>query len=251
VTTHRGNEATIALSEVDELRFGCRTAKAGDITRESVPELLEYCRDNAVRLLIARCRHDDIQTAQAMEESGFRLMDSLVYYARNLVKTPIPADVGHIPVRPMKAGEEIAVSQVALEAFHNYISHYHADPHLNPTDCDLVYASWAEALARSRGERSAVFVASSQTAVIGFAGVRLNNPLEGEGVLYGVTPSAQGYGICPSLMVATMNWCVQEGAKRMLISTQINNIHAQRVYARMGFEPHSGYYTFHKWFDTV
>jgi hypothetical protein len=45
-----------------------------------------------------------------------------------------------------------------------------------------------------------------------------------------------------------MAWCASRGAARMMVSTQINNVAVQKVWARLGFEPNYAYYTFHKWF---
>jgi GNAT superfamily N-acetyltransferase len=84
--------------------------------------------------------------------------------------------------------------------------------------------------------------------VAGFATLRMNSPEEGEGVLFGVHPCAQGRGMYWSFMVKALEWCGQRGASRMVVSTQITNLSVQKVWTRMGFELFSSYYTFHLWF---
>jgi GNAT superfamily N-acetyltransferase len=240
----------IALSDIDERRFGYRTAKASRVTLDAVPEMLAFCRDRRVQLLIVRCSAADIRVAQALERAGCQLMDTLIYYTRSLTRTPPPSDTGRFPVRPMPPGEADSVSQVAAEAFRDYkIGHYHADPRLDPAACDAVYASWAHALCLSRGASSEVLVAGKEGTILGFGAVRLNNPLEGEGVLFGLAPAAQGFGIYTSLVIKGMEWCKEKGARRFIISTQLSNWQVQRAWTRMGMEPNSAYYTFHKWFD--
>jgi len=240
----------IALSELDEMRFGCRTAKASHVTAETLPDALAFCRRQHAHLLIARCSASDVQTAQAMERAGCLLMDTLVYYARKLEATALPADGDRVPIRLMRAGEEDAIVAVAADAFRDYpFSHYHADARLNRADCDAVYTSWTHALCLSRDDTSEVLVADADGDVLGFATMRLNNPREGEGVLFGVAPAAQGLGIYTSFMLHGMQWCQEKGASRMVVSTQIGNLAVQRVWTRLGFTPDSAYYTFHKWFD--
>jgi GNAT superfamily N-acetyltransferase len=78
--------------------------------------------------------------------------------------------------------------------------------------------------------------------------MRLNSPQESEGVLFGVTPAAQGRGLYRSLMLAGMHWSKLRDAGRMVVSTQITNIAVQKVWTRLGFEPSGSCYTFHKWF---
>src|SRR5690349_9849538 len=105
----------IALSDLDEMRFGCRTAKASHVTAETLPDALAFCRQRQVRLLIARCSAADVRTAQAMELAGCLLMDTLVYYARKL-EAALSPDRDRVPIRLMQAGEEDAIVAVAADA---------------------------------------------------------------------------------------------------------------------------------------
>jgi GNAT superfamily N-acetyltransferase len=108
--------------------------------------------------------------------------------------------------------------------------------------------SWAVRSCVSKDVANEVLIAERDGRVVGFATLRINSPQEGEGVLFGVAPEAQGLGIYRSFMLSGMQWCRQQGVQRMLVSTQITNIAVQKVWCRVGFEPSHSYYTFHKWF---
>lgn len=244
-----GERLPVILSAIDEERFGIRTARCSAMTAELLPAVLSFCRENQVSLAIARCLVDDLSAVQAMERAGFFLADTLIYYTRDLVNLPLPVDTGQVPVRPVRPGEETAVLNVAAAAFHDYSGHYHADKRLDRALCDQVYASWAWRACLSREVADQVLVADLQDTVVGFAVLRLNGPEEGEGVLYGVAPASQGRGIYRSLLIQSMSWVRLQGAQRMLYSTQITNMAAQKTLARLGFEPSHAYYTLHKWFD--
>lgn len=237
------------LSALDEERFGVRTAKASVSAIEEVPALIDSCRDQAARLLIVRCPAEGLAVAQALEDAGCRLMDVLAYFARDLHKTQIPADVGQVPIRLARTEDAEAVTGIAREAFKGYMGHYHADPRLDRGACDEVYVSWARRSCLSRQFADEVLVADDAGTLLGFATLRRNSAEEGEGVLFGVAPDAQGKGIHRSLMVRGMEWCRQQGARRMVYSTQITNIAVQKVLARVGFELHHSYLTLHRWFD--
>ena len=239
----------IYLSSIDEERFGIRTARATKVTLEMIPSMIDFCDDNSVSLLIARSLASELRVAQALEREGFILMDTLVYYQRNLTNTAIPSDSGKVTVRPIGPGEEDKVKIVAAEAFRGYFGHYHADDRLDRSKCDEVYISWAFLSCVSRDVADEVLVADLDGCIIGFATLRLNSQEEGEGVLFGITPSAQGKGIYRSFMISGMEWCFSKGTKRMIVSTQITNIAVQKSWTRLGFEPSYAYYTFHKWFD--
>jgi hypothetical protein len=83
------DDFNVVLSPLEEARFGYRTARAKGVTSKNLPLVLDFCRNNRIQFLIARCHVNDIQAAQAMEKEGFFLTDTLVYYRRNLLQ-PIP-----------------------------------------------------------------------------------------------------------------------------------------------------------------
>ena len=243
------NASDVHLSAIDEERFGIRTARASHVTPDTLPSIIDFCRTNDVVLLIARCPVSEVRAAQALEREGSRLMDTLVYYVRDLTKTPFPPDITDIPVRIMRPGEEEAVKMVAAESFHGYYGHYHSDERLDPAKCDETYADWALRSCVQRDATSEVFVADLKGTIVGFATLRLNNSEEGEGVLFAVAPAAQKRDLYRSFILHGMEWCRSKGARRMVVSTQITNIAVQKVWARVGFEFNRAYYTFHKWFD--
>ncbi|MDD5525118.1 MAG: hypothetical protein PHV90_07760, partial [Smithella sp.] len=72
--------SNVFLSDIDKERFGIQTARVVGVTIESLPSILEFCRKEQVKLLIARCSMSDLKIAQTMEKKGFLLMDTLVYY---------------------------------------------------------------------------------------------------------------------------------------------------------------------------
>lgn len=243
--------SSITLSDIDEERFGIKTAKALGFQSKDIANILSFCRQNDVVFLIARCRTSDLNLAQEMEEIGFQLMDTLIYYSCNLRKTPPPEYVSDIAIRPFRAGEENIIRSISAEAFDGYLGHYHADRRLDRERCDEVYIDWAYHSCISKNMADIVLVAEHGGSIAGFATLKINSPVVGEGVLFGVAPSAQGKGIYRLLMIHGMKWCIEQGHEKMVVSTQISNVAVQKVWCRLGFEPNYSYYTFHKWFDDV
>jgi GNAT superfamily N-acetyltransferase len=238
---------TVAFSDVDSERFGVRVARA-HVVRESLPQVLDFCAAEQINLLIARCATKELRIAQEMEALGFLLMDTLVYYSFDLVKRAIPEDSPRAKVREFMPDDTSQIETVAATAFQGYFGHYHADTLLDPKKCDEGYVSWAVRSCTSKQVASEVLIAELDNKVVGFLTLRLNGPEEGEGILFGVTPDAQGIGVGCSLITEALEWCKGQQAKRMVISTQITNVAVQRVWCKVGFEPAHSFYTFHKWF---
>ncbi len=245
----RHNPSRVYLSAIDEKRFGIRTARASNVTLDILPSIIDFSLSNGVVLLIARCSTSDLRVIHEMEQEKFNLMDTLVYYARNLKKQSIPSDIMKVAVRRIRTGDEDNVKIIAADSFSGYYGHYHSDERLDPAKCDEAYVSWAINSCKSRSTSSDVLIAEVDNSAVGFITLLLNHSGEGECGLFCVAKPAQGQGVSQSLMIHGLDWCLSKGAQRMIISTQIINIASQKVWVRLGFEPIYSYHTFHKWFD--
>ncbi len=239
----------VALSAIDEARFGVRIARIHDLTPDSLEETLQFCRANSVQMLIARVLDQHIRFVQQLEDLGFRLMDTLVYYRRDLLRTPLPETQDAALIRAVRPNEETVVREIAAQSFQGYFGHYHADPRLDQAACDAAYISWAERSCTDRSLADEVLVAELDGQLVGFLTLRRNVPEQTEIVLNGVTPAAQGRGVYRELVSRALQQGAAWAAQEIIVSTQIVNLAPQKVWVRLGFEPYRFYYTFHKWFD--
>jgi ribosomal protein S18 acetylase RimI-like enzyme len=238
----------VSLSAIDKERFGIVTARDPFFAVGTLQDTLRFCQKNAVQMLVARCASDDLPAAHAMEKAGGRLMDTLVYYVRDLER-PFPEQEPNTPVRPLRPGDTPGVSRVAAESFRGYIGHYHADPLLDRAKCDEVYVSWAERSCLDRAVASTVLVADAGDRIVGFLTILERSPEEHEIILNGVDPAMARRGIYRALVLAAMSHARRNGARRLTVSTQLINTIAQRTWTKLGFVPLRAYYTFHLWFD--
>jgi dTDP-4-amino-4,6-dideoxy-D-galactose acyltransferase len=240
----------VQFSPLDEERFGVRTAKAFLTRPSDLTEIVRTCQENGADWLIARCPADRLDVAHTLESAGARLTDVLVYFVRKLGTLPIPAATGAVPLRSASPADAETVAAIAREAFCGYQGHYHADTLLDRTACDEVYVSWARRSCLHREVAHAVLIAVADNAApAGFITLRLNSANEAEICLNAVRPAAQRRGVNHSLILGALNWGHQQGCERVVVSTQVTNIPAQKVWVRLGFEPHSCFLTFHLWFN--
>lgn len=243
------NKEIVCISDIDEERFGIRTAKSFNVTANNLEKIKVFCHDNNVKMLIARCPTNDFSAVHAMEREGFLLMDTLVYYFRDLTNIQLPLDTGKVMIRQLRSGEVDEIGAVAADAFRGYFGHYHADERLDNSKCDEVYISWAVNSCVSHDFADEVLVADLDGRVVGFATLRIRGSGESEGVLFCVDSSAQGLKIYRSFIIRGLEWSVSKGMRSMVVKTQLINIAVQKVWIRLGFEISGSYYTFHKWFD--
>lgn len=237
------------ISRIDGERFGIRVARA-ELVVATLEDGLEFCRTNAIELLVGRCRSDQIDAAQAMERHGFLLMDTVLHYDLALRDARTLRESALVTTRNMIEGETEAVVDVARDTFRHYHGHYHADERLDPDDAVDVYTSWARRSCTDRKVCDLVLVAELAGRIVGFLTMKRVDDSSAELPLAGVAADCQGRRVHATLHNAMVRHCSAQGLTRLIGSTQASNLAMQKNMLRAGWLPTHAEYTFHKWFDT-
>ena len=240
----------LRFEEREQARFGYRMARLIlDSTCEpaDAEKITEMCRTAGVEMLTLRVPTDKVALVQALEALEFRIMDCLVYYEcptedLSAVK-PLTLEIREATVE-----DAAAVAETARLCFSDYSGHYHADARLDRIKVSEAYIDWARRCCADREVASCVFLPIVDKTIAGFIALRQNSPAEGEAVLNAVHPSFAGTGIYGQLINRGKQWCCDNGMKRMVISTQIDNLKVQRTWSNRGFHLYKSCYTLHRWF---
>jgi len=236
----------IEFNELETRRFGIRCAK---IVRDQAPlaEINMAAHDQGIQFLSVRVSTNHIARTQEFEVDGFRIMDTLVYYHLDLTSLidPPTADA-EIAIRHAQKSDANSVAELAGKAFAGYFGHYHADRRLSREEADAVYVDWAKSSVLLADPIRPVLVAISEGSLSGFLTA---NVKEGEIALNAVHPDWQRRGIYSALLEHTLKIFQASGCLGAIISTQINNVPVQRVWAKRGFRLQESFYTLHKWLD--
>lgn len=239
----------IVFNEIETQRFGIRCARVVD-QNATCDAINAVAREQDIVFLSLRVPTNDIRRVQTLEDDGYRLMDTLVYYYAITGNSEMDmSPVEGIDVRPAEASDIDQVGAVAGAAFAGYFGHFHADSRLQRSDCDAVYVDWAKGCVRVQSAELPVLVASDGTELVGFLSARRISDTCADIALNAVTPHMQGRGIYGSLLRVAMKQIAGSGFSEVTISTQINNIATQKAWGKCGFRMHSSYYTLHKWMD--
>ena len=240
----------LRFEESERTRFGFRIAR---LTVDAAggpadPEkIIEMCRSSRVEMLTLRVPTDNLALVQALEALEFRMMDCLVYYQSPTENLPA-IQRSSLEIRQATIEDATAIAEIARLCFSNYSSHYHADARLDRDKVSEAYIDWAKRCCTDREAASCVFLPIVDKAIAGFIALRQNSPVEGEGVLNAVHPGFAGAGIYGRLIDHSKQWCRDNGLKRMVISTQIDNLKVQRTWSNRGFRLYKSCYTLHRWF---
>lgn len=239
----------IELNELETNRFGIVAARVTDVG--AGPEAIDAAAGyKGVQMLTARIPASDLSRVHDFEAAGYRLMDTLLYYTRDLCDLPprLTPPEG-LSCRSATSEDAEAVGRVARAGFSGYMGHYHADPRLQRAAADAAYVEWAVTSTARTLAAAPVLVAESNGRAMGFLTLRTNNSDEMEIVLNAVEPAFQGRGAYGALVIEALVLASARGCSRMITSTQINNYRVQRIWGRLGFLHSLSFYTFHKWFE--
>ena len=183
-----------------------------------------------------------------LEDAGFRIMDTLVYYGRKTGDLPPrPACPEGVTCRLAEPSDASAVADVARVGFTAYMGHYHADPRLDSAAADAAYVEWAETSTAQCSYHAPVILAKHRGQVAGFLTLRKNTVDEVELVLSAVHPKLNGKGLYSVIIHEGLRLAKSLDARTVITSTQIDNWAVQRVWIRQGFLPIRSVHTLHKW----
>ncbi len=238
----------IALSEIDQARFGIVIARATVKTVAEREEALAFCARHGVELLIARMPALTPFLGQPLLAEGALLTDTLCVFSRaSLPEDALfeaPADIVFRRASPKDAE---AVALLAARAFHDYPNHYWADPNLDRDACNAVLPDWGSRLCASDG-KTVSWIAEGEGNVVGFLGSDCGAPDVTHLGLGMVEEDWRGRGILLDLLRCQLSFDASRGAVRTLYPTQLWNMASLRCAVRLGYIPMEGYHTVHHWF---
>lgn len=236
----------MTYSNLESKRFGMRVFR-GKINEISEKQVLSNIIENEVDLAILRVPASKQYQIERLDKTGFPYIvaDTLVYYSVDLNKY-IPRPIENLDLVFVKCGyAEIEKLCFMVEnSFSAYTNHYTSNPYINREIMLDGYKEWACSFILNNDNKHFAWLVKEGAQIIGFATCSCNREI-GEGVLYGVHPSAAGKGIYTDIIRFTQQFLKNMGCSKMIVSTQIQNMTVQRVWTREGFNLNDAYITIH------
>ena len=202
---------------------------------------LRLARASGLRQLSATTDSSDTLSQLALENSGFRLRDSLVYFEMSLgqfaVAEPDPC------IHAMLESEVEPVAAFSAECFGNRrhnINRFNSDPQFPRQRVRDLYA---ESIRNSYLKKIAdhVLVVEQDGRPIGFSTLCLPSARERElGVnrgkipLNAIHPDYHGRGFYGRLVRAALSWFKEREVAAVEISTQLPNVAVHRTWQKLG-----------------
>jgi len=172
-------QVIVVLEELpwDSVIFGLRMGRIGYILHHGTADLsvltrvfkgvVDYVINQGLEHLSVSVDAADVWSLQALEQCGFRVMDSLLTGLFQKRGSRLRPGKTLCNVRLYRQEDLAGVMAVAEEAFSRYTGRFHHDPALSHAAAQKVYLVWTENLCRQEAT-SKVMVAERQGKIVGF-----------------------------------------------------------------------------------
>jgi ribosomal protein S18 acetylase RimI-like enzyme len=209
----------------------CEFHRDCDLTQVAVAAVAKR-----VRLVTCRIPAGDAPAAAALEAAGFRRIERLVTFRRQIL--PVPEVTRSIV--PASSRDRDACVAIALAALRQ--DRYHADPQIEPGIADAIKRAWVSNNLAGRADLSLV-ARDSAGEVVGFNQLLVTG---GESVidLIAVAPAAQHQGFGTALVAAGLHAYAAK-AETMRVGTQGSNHASLALYRSAGFTVMQEQLTYH------
>lgn len=245
--------ALVEINALESSRFGVRFGRLdAQAAPQSIAEAVDCADRDGIAVLSTRVDAADLTLVRALEDAGFRIMDTLVYHRRSLSgdeddRSPLDKGV----VVTLTDTDAPAAAQLSRQAFQHYIGHYHADPRLSDTAADAAYADWASRLLLDPAPGQIALGVRVDGDLAAFIVGERREGAASEIVLNAVRPDAQRTGLYSCLLRHYLKSAAARGDAEVIISTQLQNYPVQRVWSRHGFVLYRSFHTLHRWANAL
>ncbi len=230
--------------------FGLTAFRAGspDAARTLLRELLSRASWDTVT---AKADPLDLGALHALEQAGFRLMDTnlMCAFQTSPQCLEIQAKEG-LDVSPARTEDLEAVKAITRNSFKGYRSRFTDDSRLPAAARSSFYEVWAEN--SMNGFANLVLVARFDGRPAGYITAIRNAEAEslvgcavGQVGLAGVDPAFQGRGLYETLQRHALKWACEQGMQFVLYVTHLGNRAVQRRLCTLGYFPLASRHSLH------
>lgn len=219
------------------------------VLKKLLESVIEIAFKKQIKFISCRVDTEDKEIVFALENKGFRLMDTILTYIFNTKKHFLPKLKSLFFVRPFKKEDLKEIKELARNSFTK--DRFHLDKNIPKQKADTFHIEWVVNYCYGRNKET-VLVATKGKEIVGFLGYKQDKLIEevcgvkigGKGIS-AVKPGNSG------CYVSLINFLLKKFSMPTLdiseFSTQIDNYPVIKIWQRFGMEYTCSFYTFHKW----
>ncbi len=215
-----------------------------------VAGFMEWCRRRRIRFASMRLSSLQLAAIHALEQAGFRYIESYIYNVFDLDRLGKP-DASLPTLRPARAEDEAIMMGYAPGAFAT--QRFHADPRIEPEKAEGLYRKWIvsafadpqrETLVMEEDGRPVAFMVyrgEDHRSTLGLRLIALNMAL--------LDPESRGKGLGNRFYSALLHHYAREGFELVESGLSMRNQVSLNWHNKAGFRVVSTQITLHAWLD--
>jgi len=224
-----------------------------EVARALISQTIREAGELGCRSMQARIPVDNLTAIHTLERAGFRTMEVYSTWVFDLLKWEIPPRRNPEMIRDFRPSDTDALVRLARFSYASIPDRFHVDHHFPEDASNELYAEW---IRNSCSGEMADFIAVAEHGgrVIGYATLRDFGDYDGLSDvriarlgLGAVVPDFRSRGLVSDMVIHGLEWLNRRHGRFALISTQGNNIPAQRLFMKAGFRPAASDLTLHYW----
>ena len=244
------------MCSIQELIIDENFPEKDTVTKKLVSHFIDWAKMEKYQFALAKTYTNDMLNIHALESMGFLLVDTLLDYAVDFLRTPfnslpVQDPAKGVSVRMALQDDEPELMNLAKAAFQSHFGRYHSDPLFTNEQATRVYSQWMQS--SIRGYADYFVVAEVDGHIAGLSIWKKPSDMEkkysisvGHYSLGAVHPDFSGRRIFNLVTYEGMK--LFKGVSNIIEGpTHINNYPVQRGYGRLGWQIFDARHSFHKW----
>lgn len=215
------------------------------LNKKNIGKILDECKKLNLSCLF--CFLDiNYNTINITQENKFDLINIKVSYNLNLKERNINILNKMLKGIKIKGAETSDIK--GLIQINDHIrktSRFYKDKKIKKNISKKIYKEWIKN--SLRGYTDKIITLRIKNEICGFVSCKIKNKI-GIIDLIGILPKYQGRGYGKILMNESIKWFNSKGINEMEVTTEGENISAQRLYQKIGFRIYDTKLVYHKWF---
>lgn len=192
-------------------------------------------------LITAKVKSSDYFSLDLVNNLGFDFCEGDVVFEKD-ISDVIPLYQEGDFLKYLAVGGSIEELKTIINGL--YLNSRFRDPWFTLFERESFYKLWIENAVLSKFD-DCCLILKNGSSIVGFVTLRIRN---NEGIigLIGVKSTCQGQGIGKKLLQLVDTYCANNGAKKIIVSTQASNVSAVKLYHKNGYNLSNISYWFYK-----
>ena len=238
----------VEVLDYDTNFFGYNVAQIQErqISADSINHVIDYCRNNEIKLLQFKCDAHHSPSVLLAEQHGFNFVDIRMIFERYIREVERQqTDDFKVSFRVAEKADIAGLKEKSKGVFR--ASRYYFDKQFSEEKIDVFYQDWVSKAVLGMFD-NCLYIMSVDNQDAGYCSLRFGKGnVAGIGIV-GLFPAYVGNGYGQLLTKHVLNQCLEKGIKYIDVVTQGRNYPAQRLYQRCGFVIKKLELYYHKWF---